>query len=134
MAHAAKDAERIRDYFIIDIDAHVTELAFWSEITNLIDSDVYRHMAAEMRQRSAAIPALMNLQTGLTYQGLAGRIPHDDGPREKAEEAGVHPQVVLTRRAMDSMGVDYMVVFPTPMLQLGMHPQPEVEIELAHAL
>jgi hypothetical protein len=133
LAHAAKDAERLRDYFIIDIDAHVTELAFWSEITNLIDSDVYRHIAAEMRQRSAAIPALMNLQPGLTYQGLAGRIPHDDGPRENATEPGVHPQVVLTRRAMDSMGIDYMVVFPTPMLQLGMHPQPEVEIELAHA-
>ncbi|HEY1506020.1 MAG TPA: amidohydrolase family protein [Stellaceae bacterium] len=133
LAHAAKDAERLRDYFIIDIDAHVTELAFWSEITNLIDSDVYRHIAAEMRQRSAAIPALMNLQPGLTYQGLAGRIPHDDGPRENAAEPGVHPQVVLTRRAMDSMGIDYMVVFPTPMLQLGMHPQPEVEIELAHA-
>jgi uncharacterized protein len=81
LAHAAKDAERLRDYFVVDVDAHVTELAFWSEITNLIDSDVYRHIAAEMRQRSTAIPALMNLQPGIAYQGLAGRIPHDDGPR-----------------------------------------------------
>jgi predicted TIM-barrel fold metal-dependent hydrolase len=133
LAHAAKDAERLKDYFIIDIDAHVTELAFWDEITGLIDSDVYRHVAAEMRSRSTAIPALMNLQTGIAYQGMSGRIPHDDGPREPVTEKDVHPQVVMTRRAMDSMGIDYMVVFPTPMLQLGVHPQPEVEIELSHA-
>ena len=132
LAHAAKDARRLKDYIIIDVDAHVTELAFWAEINELIDSDVYRHIAHEMRQRPGT-PALMNLQTGLTYQGLAGRIPHDDGPRETVTEKGVHPQVVITRRAMDSMGIDYMVVFPTPMLQLGMHPQPEVEIELSHA-
>ncbi len=31
------------------------------------------------------------------------------------------------------MAVDYTVVFPTPMLVLGTHPQPEVEVELAWA-
>ncbi len=49
------------------------------------------------------------------------------------EETGVHRDVVLTRRAMDSLGIDYMVVFPTPMLLLGMHPQPEMEVWLGNA-
>jgi uncharacterized protein len=40
---------------------------------------------------------------------------------------------MLTRRAMDSLGIDYMVVFPTPMLFLGMHPQPEMEVWLGRA-
>lgn len=34
---------------------------------------------------------------------------------------------------MDAMGLDYQVVFPTPMLLLGMHPQDEVEVALAGA-
>ena len=48
-----------------------------------------------------------------------------------AEEG--HRQVVLTRRAMDSMEIDCMVVFPTPLLALGMHPEPDVEVALGKA-
>jgi predicted TIM-barrel fold metal-dependent hydrolase len=46
---------------------------------------------------------------------------------------GLHRQVQLTQRAMDAMGIDYMVVFPTPMLSLGMHPQIDVEVALGNA-
>ena len=41
--------------------------------------------------------------------------------------------MTLTRRAMDSLGVDNMVVFPTPMLFLGLHPQVEVEVAMCRA-
>jgi len=41
--------------------------------------------------------------------------------------------VTLVQRAMDSMGIDYMVVFPTPMLVLGMHPQIEMEVVIGNA-
>ena len=34
-----EDARKLSDYFIVDIDAHVTETAFWSEITDRIDND-----------------------------------------------------------------------------------------------
>ena len=132
LAHAAQDA-RLNDYFVVDVDAHVTEAAFWSEITDLIDSDVYRHMAQSFRDRRGSPPALMNIPTGMTYQDVYGRIPHDHIQGETTPEDGNHRQVTLTRRAMDSMGIDYMVVFPTPMLQLGMHPQPDVEVVLGQA-
>jgi predicted TIM-barrel fold metal-dependent hydrolase len=46
---------------------------------------------------------------------------------------GLHRQVQLTQRAMDALGIDYMVVFPTPMLSLGMHPQVDVEVALGNA-
>jgi uncharacterized protein len=39
LAHAAKRAARLADYFIVDIDAHITETAFWSDITDRIDND-----------------------------------------------------------------------------------------------
>ena len=34
---------------------------------------------------------------------------------------------------MDSMGLDYQVVFPTPMLVLGMHPQEDIEAAVGRA-
>jgi predicted TIM-barrel fold metal-dependent hydrolase len=34
---------------------------------------------------------------------------------------------------MDAMGVDYCCLFPTPMLFLGLHPQPEMEVWLSRA-
>ena len=44
-----------------------------------------------------------------------------------------HRDITLTRRWMDAMGIDVAVMFPTPMLQLGLHPQVEVEVALARA-
>ena len=34
---------------------------------------------------------------------------------------------------MDALGLDYQVVFPTPMLTLGMHPQDDIEVALGAA-
>jgi predicted TIM-barrel fold metal-dependent hydrolase len=132
LAHAGRDAQRLKDYFIVDVDAHVKEFAFWSEITSLISSDVYRQMAQSFSAGGRQVPGLMNVQAGMAQQDVFGRIPHDRN-QEEATNGAHHRQVELVRRAMDSMGIDYMVVFPTPMLQLGMHPQPEVEVELANA-
>ena len=72
-------------------------------------------------------------QPGMLYQDLFGRIPHQTQHAETVSGDGTHRQVELTRRAMDSMGIDYTVAFPTPMLLLGMHPQAEVEVALGRA-
>ena len=117
--------------FIVDIDAHVTEVAFWSEITDLIDNDVLRHLAKSISDKQG-VTGLMNTQPGLIFQDVAGRIPHQHSQREPAE-AGLHRQTTLVRRAMDAMGIDYTVVFPTPMLTLGMHPLAEAEVQLGDA-
>ena len=34
---------------------------------------------------------------------------------------------------MDALGLDYQIVFPTPMLTLGMHPQDDIEAALGAA-
>lgn len=133
LAHAGENARFLQDTIVVDVDAHVTELAFWSEVTDLIDSDVYRQMAASFRENGETVAGLMNVQPGLFYQPMFGRIPHDMRNLETVPPEGAHRQTVLTRRAMDAMGIDYMVVFPTPMLQLAMHPQPEIETILGTA-
>src|ERR1700761_8807266 len=126
LAHAAKEA-RQSDYFIVDVDAHVTETAFWPDVIDRMESDVYRQMARAFKGRGSA-PGLLNSTPGMLYQDVFGRIPHQQRLGEDVPGGRTHKQVTLVQRAMDSLGIDYMVVFPTPMLVLGMHPQPEVEV------
>jgi len=135
LAHAAKEVGRkgFDKFMIVDVDAHVTETAFWSQIVDRIGSDVYQQMARSFQDRPGSPPGLLNSSPGLLYQDVFGRIPHQQSQQEVVEETDIHRQVSLTRRAMDSMGIDTMVVFPTPMLTMGLHPQPEVEVELAFA-
>jgi predicted TIM-barrel fold metal-dependent hydrolase len=135
LAHASNYVKqhKLDEVLIIDIDAHVTEAAFWKEIVDRIPSDVYQQMARSFEDRGGSPPGLLNAQPGLSYQDVYGRIPHQQGQQEVVEESDTHRQVVVARRAMDSMGIDYSVVFPTPMLSLGVHPQPDVEVQLAIA-
>jgi predicted TIM-barrel fold metal-dependent hydrolase len=52
---------------------------------------------------------------------------------DEIPEPGVPLDVTRSRRARQALGIDYQVVFPTPMLLLGLHPDPQVEKELAWA-
>ena len=74
------------DVFIVDIDAHVTEVAFWSEITELIDNDVLRHLAKSISEKQG-VTGLMNTQPGLIFQDVGGRIPHQHSQREPTDLA-----------------------------------------------
>ena len=132
LAHAAKEARR-DDYFIVDVDAHVTETAFWSEVIDRMESDVYKQMARAFKDRGGSPPGLLNATPGMLYQDVFGRIPHQQRLGEDVPGGRTHAQVTLVQRAMDSMGIDYMVVFPTPMLVLGMHPQVEIEVVIGNA-
>ena len=124
LAHATRQAESHEDYFLVDIDAHVTETSFWPEILAMIDNDVIRQMGEAVAGRPGSSNiALLNNSPGILYQHAYGRIPHQQALLEKVEKKGSHHFTELARRSMDALGLDYQVVFPTPMLTLGMHPQ-----------
>ena len=134
LAHAAKDRDAEPEkYFIVDVDAHVTETAFWSDVTDRIDNDVFRQMAKSFRDRVGSPPGLLNAVPGMAYQDVYGRIPHQQRLGEPVPDGPTHRQVTLIRRAMDAMGIHYMVVFPTPMLVLGMHQQADIEAAVGTA-
>ena len=77
LSHATMQAEGLEDYFIVDVDAHVGETQFWSEIIDLIDNDVIRQMGQAMMSRPGSdLTALLNVQPGTLYQNVYGRIPH----------------------------------------------------------
>jgi uncharacterized protein len=82
LAHAAKNTEKLKDFFIVDIDAHMIETAFWSEITDRIDDDYFRQAAKSFKDRTGSAPGLLNAQPGLLYQDLFSRIPHQQQQAE----------------------------------------------------
>jgi predicted TIM-barrel fold metal-dependent hydrolase len=134
LAQATRQALTYDDYeLMIDVDAHLQEGGFWHEIVDLLDNDVLKQTAQGM-MRPGSLP-LINMQPGMTFQAMSGRIPHQAGPQEKTEDPGKagHRFVQIVRRTIESMGLDYQVIFPTAMLHLGMNPMEEIEIELAKA-
>src|SRR4029434_8354481 len=58
LAKAAPTAEKLKDWLVVDVDAHVNETSFWSEITERIDNEVLRYIAESFRDRG--IPGLIN--------------------------------------------------------------------------
>jgi predicted TIM-barrel fold metal-dependent hydrolase len=133
LAHATQyAAANYDDYFVVDIDAHVSEDQFWSEVLGLIDNDVWRQIGLNQFGGFGGGNALLNISPGLSHQSVGGRIGHQ-GRQEPVNGAEGHPFVISARRGMDALGLDYQVVFPSAMLLLGMHPQDEVEVTLARA-
>jgi len=119
-------------YFIVDVDSHHVELDTWSEILDHIDDPVIRFNGQQMAKNwpQASHLALSNHPPGLTFQDVSGRIPHMAQLGERVEPTDEHRDVTLVRRAMESMGIAAQVVFPQPMLEIGLHPSPEIETQL----
>jgi predicted TIM-barrel fold metal-dependent hydrolase len=134
LARAKRDIEAkgLNDWLIVDTDAHHFETQSWSQVIERIPSDVVRDIANAFVRNGQVHPGIMQTSGWPPNQSIGGRVSHDQGLEEHAEaEDGVHRDVVLIRRAMECMGVDYQITFPTPMLSLGLHPEVEVEVGLA---
>jgi uncharacterized protein len=130
------DAFRLRDYSIVDVDAHHVELDSWAEVLERIENPVLRRTGIEMARNwpHAKNLALSNHPPGLTFQDVAGRIPHMARLGEAVDTSnGEHRDLTLIRRALDSLGIDLQVVFPQPILEIGLHPNPEMATELIMA-
>src|SRR5262249_27919772 len=67
-------------------------------------------------------------------QDVAGRIlRYRLRSREAPDLYGAERDAVIIKRTLDMIGIDYQVIFPTPMLGIGLHPEIEVESALARA-
>ena len=138
LANARRDIDRygLRDYFIVDVDSHHVELDSWDEILTYIEDPVLRRSGLSMAEMwpNAKRLALSNHPPGLTFQDVGGRIPHQAQLAEHVDPvAGEHRDLTLVRRAMESMGISLQIVFPQPMLEVGLHPNPDVENQLITA-
>jgi predicted TIM-barrel fold metal-dependent hydrolase len=134
LAHARRDAERygLSDYFIVDVDSHHVETDSWPEIIEHIENPVLRDTGNQMIKNwpEAEHRALSNHPPGLNLQDASGRVLHQAALGEPVDTSDAHRDVTLIRRAMDCMSIDVKIVFPQPMLQIGLHPNPQVATQL----
>ena len=132
LAHARKQAHQRNydDMVIVDCDAHHYENENFDEILPFMENDVLRQLSMSSRTkggRGAFLPSSVG------YQDMGGRVTRYPMRGTEKTEPGRQRDVQLGERWMDAMGVDYSCLFPTGMLNIGMHPQKEVEVELCWA-
>eukprot|EP01037_Dinobryon_pediforme_P024274 gene24274-26018_t len=135
LLRATKQARSYDDYeLLIDVDAHLQEGGFIGEILEYCENDVLRYTGLQMLKGGTNMP-LVNMETGMNHQAMAGRVPHQAGPKEKTLDPAIHGHrfAQIVRRSIDAMGVDYQVIFPTSMLHRGMNPMEHIEVELSKA-
>ncbi len=131
LAHAAEQARerKYEDMLIVDCDAHHYENENFGEILPYMENDVLRQltMSGRAKGRHSIVPG----QVG--YQDMGGRVTRYPLRMTEKTEPGKLRDVQLGERWMDAMGVDYSCLFPTGMLNVGLHPQKEMEVELCWA-
>ena len=133
LGNARKEVERrgLFDIPIIDCDCHVYETTAMSEIAAYIQNPAVRR---PFERYSQFMLAHAFLPGNLGDRMVAGRIKTDlDQVLPQGEFEGIHPIAAGLLNSMNQMAIDYSILFPTPMLTLGTHPQLEVEVELARA-
>ena len=134
LARATRQAaERGLDkYFIVDADSHIGDGLAWAEVLKFVENETVRD-AAMFFGGGTGRSAFLNDTPGLQHQHVGGRIPHGAHLREPIADKCVPREVALSRKAMDCLALDYQIFFPSALLFLGMHPQREIEAELATA-
>ncbi len=133
LANARKEAE-LRGLFdvpIVDCDCHVYETTAMAEIAAYVDNPAVRR---PFERYSQFMLAHAFLPGNLGDRMVAGRIKTDlDQVLPAGHYEGMHRIAAGLLNSMNHMAIDYSILFPTPMLTLGTHPQLEVEVELARA-
>jgi predicted TIM-barrel fold metal-dependent hydrolase len=117
---------------VVDVDCHHYETDNLLPIIEFIEDPSLRQVALNTYRYKGA-SAVMFDQPG--YQDVGGRVSRY--LMRKTEDIlgsdGVQRDAGQALRWMDALSVDYACLFPTPMLFLGLHPQIEVEVNMATA-
>jgi len=131
LRHARKQAvqRNLDDMVIVDVDAHHYENENYNEFLPFMENEVFRQLALSGRTKNRQ--GLSPTQIG--YQDMGGRVTRYPMRSSEKTENGTLRDVQLGHRWMDAMSVDYSCLFPTGMLNIGLHPQKEMEHELCWA-
>ena len=132
LAHARQQAHqrKLDDLLIVDVDAHHYENEHMKDILPFMENDVLRQLSMAQGMKGGR-GTLIPTQVG--YQDVGGRVTRYPLRSSEKVEAGTHRDIQLGNRWMDAMSVDYSCLFPTGMLNIGLHPQKEMEADLCWA-
>lgn len=141
--HYLVNAERemrqrgLYDVPIVDCDSHCYETVCLPEIVAYIESPNVRR-SFQFNSPIIIEPGLISGNLG--DRTVGGRI-HAGGATSgqdyvyplDADGGSMHPLAATTLRSMDALAIDYTIMFPTPMLNLGLNPDLSVRDELTWA-
>jgi len=131
LRHARKQAvqRNFDDMLIVDVDAHHYESENYGEFLPYMENEVLKQitLSGRLKGRQSIVPS------GVGYQDMGGRVTRYPMRSSEKTENGALRDVQLGHRWMDAMSVDYSCLFPTGMLNIGLHPQKEMEHELCWA-
>ena len=131
LAHARRQAHErnLDDLLIADVDSHHYENECFDEFLPFIENEVLRQLvlAGRAKGRQTLMPSQVS------FQDMGGRITRYPLRSSEKTDKGSLRDIQLGYRWMDAMGVDYSCMFPTGMLNIGLHPQSEMEVELCWA-
>jgi predicted TIM-barrel fold metal-dependent hydrolase len=133
LANARKQADvrGLNDVLIVDVDCHHYETDNFEQVLSYIEDPTFRQVALNTI-KTKSVSAILYDQPG--YQDVGGRVTRYFGRKtEKMPQKGAARDAEQAFRWMDALSVDYACLFPTPMLFLGLHPQAEVEVQMARA-
>jgi uncharacterized protein len=132
LAHARQQAHarKFDDMLIVDVDAHHYENEHMKDILPFMENDVLRQLSMAQGMKGGR-GTLMPRQIG--YQDVGGRVTRYPLRGSEKVAEGTHRDIQLGNRWMDAMSVDYSCLFPTGMLNIGLHPQKEMEADLCWA-
>src|SRR6202048_39896 len=130
LAHARKQAvqRKLDDIIIVDVDAHHYENEHYNDILPFMENDVFKQWTMGGRGQTGG-GSIVTTNAGV-IQDMGGRGTRYPLRRSEKTAHGKHRDVQLGERWMDAMSVDYYCLFPTGMLNIGMHPQKEMEVDL----
>jgi hypothetical protein len=131
LRNATRQAEErgLYDMLVVDADAHHYESDSWPEVMAYLDDPILVRFA--VNKITGGNP-LGFPEPGFDSD-LAGRITRYGLGRQEVGEPGANRELSVMRRSLEAMALDYQVVFPSPMLTLGMHPDVDVEVAVSRA-
>jgi len=132
LAHARQQAHarKFDDMLIADVDAHHYENEHMKDILPFMENDVLRQLSFAQGMKGGR-GTLIPQQIG--YQDIGGRVTRYPLRASEKVAEGTHRDVALCNLWMNAISVDYCCLFPTGMLNIGLHPQKDMEADLCWA-
>jgi len=132
-AREQADERNLDDYFIVDSDAHHYETDSWAEVVAYLDNPILKRFQTHGGVNTVTGGSALAYPEPGFDSDMAGRLTRYGLGRREQAEPGVNRELSVIRRSLEAMSIDVQIVFPTPMLTLGMHPDVEVEVAVARA-
>ncbi len=119
---------------IVDVDAHHYDATYapWREIVTYIEDPVIRRRAQVSTGPAGAAGSILP-RGPVGDRTVGGRIQRYGLSAAQQAAERQTPDVGVVKHAMDALGIDYSILFPTALINMGILPEVDVQVALHRA-